>query len=133
MELELLWLLAPDLPSHRQVNLTQRLTKWQADLRCLYHKKNHHNQKVLVMQSSNIVYCNWHTQKPLCADFQAFSNTFSLLKLTFFNFLFREFSKQPKISHFVYFDWEKCIKMVLVVSIWSLRHTKSNGAGFESL
>ena len=32
MELELTWLLAPDLPSHKQVNLTQRLTKCQADL-----------------------------------------------------------------------------------------------------
>ena len=32
MELELLQLLAPDLPSHKQVNLTQRLTKCQSDL-----------------------------------------------------------------------------------------------------
>ena len=32
MELELLLLLAPDLPLNKQVNLTQRLTKCQADL-----------------------------------------------------------------------------------------------------
>ena len=32
MELELPWLLAPDLPSNKQVNLTHRLTKCQADL-----------------------------------------------------------------------------------------------------
>ena len=44
-------------------------------------------QKVLVTQSSNIVHCNWHTQKSISADFQAFLNTFSLFKLTFFNFL----------------------------------------------
>ena len=41
-------------------------------------------QKVLVTQSSNILHCNWHIQKPICADFQAFSNTFSMFKLTFF-------------------------------------------------
>ena len=32
MELELLQLLAPDLPLNKQVNLTQTLTKCQADL-----------------------------------------------------------------------------------------------------
>ena len=35
-------------------------------------------QKLLVTQSSNIVHCNRHTQKPICADLQAFANTFSL-------------------------------------------------------
>ena len=45
-------------------------------------------QKVLVTQSSNIVHCNWPTQKPVCADFQAFSNTFSLFKLMFLFFHF---------------------------------------------
>ena len=44
-------------------------------------------QKVLVTQSSNIVHCNWHSQKPTCAKFQGFSNTFSLLKFTYFIFL----------------------------------------------
>ena len=57
--------------------------------------------KVLVTQSSNIVHCDQHAQKPIhadiqafpnisiptkhiCADFQAFPNTFSLYKYTFF-------------------------------------------------
>ena len=56
-------------------------------------------QKVLVTQSSNIVHCDWHTQKPICADLQAFANTFSLCKLTFFSvFCQGEFRKQPN-SH----------------------------------
>ena len=41
-------------------------------------------QKVLVTQSSNIVHYDQHTQKPVCADLQAFANTFSLCKLMFF-------------------------------------------------
>ena len=70
-------------------------------------------QKVLVTQSSNIVHCDGHTQKPICADLQAFSNTFSLFKLMFFFLIFCQgkFSKQQKISHFVDFDWKKCIEM----------------------
>ena len=46
-------------------------------------------QKVLVTQSSNIVHCHWHTEKPICADLQAFAKTFSLCKLTFFQFFVR--------------------------------------------
>ena len=66
-------------------------------------------QKVLVTQSSNIVHCNQHTQKPICADFQAFLNTFSLYKLMgfFFHFCQGELSKQLKILHFIDFDWGK--------------------------
>ena len=41
-------------------------------------------QKVLVTQSSNIVHCDQHTQKPICANFQAFLNIFSLIKLMLF-------------------------------------------------
>ena len=67
-------------------------------------------QKVLITQSSNIVHCNWHTQKPMCADLQAFANTFSLCKLTFFSFLSGGVQETAKISHFVDFDWEKCIQ-----------------------
>ena len=44
--------------------------------------------KVLVTQSSNIMHHDWHTQKAICADFQAFSNNFSLLKLMWFFFSF---------------------------------------------
>ena len=43
---------------------------------CQKFRKTLITQKVLVTQSSNIVHCDWHTQKPICADFQAFSNTF---------------------------------------------------------
>ena len=51
--------------------------------------------KVLVKQSSNIVHCNQHTQKPTCTDFQAFLNTFSLYKLMgFFSFFVRGGAKQ---------------------------------------
>ena len=54
-------------------------------------------QKVLVTQSSNMVHCDQHTQKPVCADLEAFSNTFFLFKLTFFQFFCQEeFRKQPK-------------------------------------
>ena len=47
-------------------------------------QKNIITQKVLVTQSSNIVHCNWHTQKSICADLQAFANMFSPCKLMFF-------------------------------------------------
>ena len=64
-------------------------------------KKNIITQKLLVTQSSYIVHCNQHTQKPACADFQAFLNTFFLLKLMgfFFNFLSGEVKQTAKISH----------------------------------
>ena len=38
---------------------------------CQKSRKTIITQKVLVTQSSNILHCNWHTQKPICADFQA--------------------------------------------------------------
>ena len=41
---------------------------------------------------------------------QAFLNTISLSKLTFFIFGQGESSKHQKLSHLVDFDWEKCIK-----------------------
>ena len=44
-------------------------------------------KKVLVTQSFSIVHSDQHTEKPTCADLQAFSNTFSLFKLIFFHFL----------------------------------------------
>ena len=46
-------------------------------------------QEALVTQSSKIVHCNWHTQKPICADFQAFFKTLSLFKLMFFLYFVR--------------------------------------------
>ena len=55
------------------------------------------SQKVLVTQNSNIVHCDWHTQKLLCADLQAFVKSFSLCIMTFFSvFCQREFRKLPK-------------------------------------
>ena len=42
-------------------------------------------QKVLVTQSSDIVHCDWHTQKPIRADFQAFWTIFPCSN--FFHFL----------------------------------------------
>ena len=46
---------------------------------------------------NNIVHCDWHTQKSICADLQAFVNNFSLCKLTCFQFFCQgEFKKQPE-------------------------------------
>ena len=101
---------------------------------CQKWRKSMITQKVLVTQSSNIVYCNQHSQKPICADIQAFLNNFSLLKLiSFFHFCQGKLRKQAKISHFVDSDWEKCIEIAWVVHIWGLRCAKSNATGFESL
>ena len=62
----------------------QNPISWPSHKKC---RKTIITQKVLVTQSSNIVHCNWHTQKPICADLQDFANTFSLCKLTFFSVL----------------------------------------------
>ena len=55
-----------------------------AKLSCQKSRKTIITQNVLVIQSSNIVHCNWHTQKSISPNFQAFSNNFSLFKLMFF-------------------------------------------------
>ena len=69
-------------------------------------------QKVLVTQSSNIVHCNWHTQKSISADFQAFLNTFSLFKLTFFNFLSGGVQQTAINFTFCWWFWlGKCIEI----------------------
>ena len=47
---------------------------------CQKSRKPSITQKVLVTQCSNIVHCDWHIQNPICANFQGFSNSFSLLK-----------------------------------------------------
>ena len=78
---------------------------------CQTSRKTIITQKVLVTQSSNIVHCDMHIQKPICVDFQAFPNTFSLLKLTFFNFLSGGVKQTEFILQFVDFDWAKCIEM----------------------
>ena len=63
---------------------------------CQKSRKTIITQKVHVIQSSHVVHCDWYTKKAACADFQAFVNTFSLLKLTFFHFLSGELGKQKK-------------------------------------
>ena len=70
---------------------------------CQKSRKTIITQKVLLTQSSNIVHCNWHTQKPICADFQAFSNTFSLFKLMFFHFLSGGVKQRAKNFTFCWF------------------------------
>ena len=80
---------------------------------CQKSRKTIISQKVLVTQSSNIVHCNQHTQKPICTDFQTVSYTFSLYKLTFL-FIFCQGGSQTNSQKFhisVDFDWEKCIEM----------------------
>ena len=75
----------------------QNPISWPSHQKC---KKTIITQKVLVTQSYNIVHCDWHTQKPICADLQAFANTFSLCKLTFFQlFCQGELKKQPKLTY----------------------------------
>ena len=69
--------------------------------------------KILVTQSSNIVHCDWHTQNLYVQIFKPFQTIFPV-RIDGFFFLFfchGEWSKQPKLSHFVDFDWEKCIEM----------------------
>ena len=84
-------------------------------------RKNHHNSEMLVTQSSNIVHCtptNLYVQ-----IFKSFLNTFSLLKMTFFfYFCHGQLGKQPKISHFVDFDWEKKLKFLEwhVYRVWGM-------------
>ena len=56
-------------------------------------------QKVLLTQSSNIVHCNWHTQKPKCEDLQAFANIFPHANWCFFQFFVRAVQETAKISY----------------------------------
>ena len=61
-------------------------------------------RKVLVTQSSNTVHCDQHTQKPICADIQAFLNTLSLYKLMFFfHFLSGGVKQTAKLFTFCWF------------------------------
>ena len=52
----------------------------------------------------------------MCIDLQAFANTFFPVQIdgVFFSFLSGGVQETAKISHFVDFDWEKCIKMAWV-------------------
>ena len=73
---------------------------WSSHTKC---RKTIITQKVLITQRSNIVHCDWHTQKPICADLQAFANTFSLCKLTFFQFFVRGSSGNSQNFIFCWF------------------------------
>ena len=53
----------------------QNSISWPSHKKC---RRTIITQKVLVTQSSNTVHCDWHTQKPICTDFQAFANTFHI-------------------------------------------------------
>ena len=53
-------------------------------------EENYNNSKhVLITQCSNIVHCDWYTQKPICADIQAFSNFFPVQTDAFLFFVRR--------------------------------------------
>ena len=73
----------------------QNPISWPSHNKC---RKTIITQKVLVTQSCNKVHCNWHTQKPICADLQVFVKTLSLWKLMLFSVFVRgQFRKQWKI------------------------------------
>ena len=88
--------------------MLQNPISWPSHKKC---RKTIITQKVLVTQSSNIVHCNQHTQKPISANLQAFVNTFSLCKLMFFfSFCQREFRKQPKFHILLILTWKNALK-----------------------
>ena len=87
---------------------------------CQKSRKTRITEKVLVIQSSNIVHYDQHMQKPACVDFQAFSSTFSLYKLTYFIFFhFLSGGVQQTAKNFTdccsdssYFIWQsRCWKI----------------------
>ena len=81
-------------------NMVHNPISWSSHTKC---RKTIITQKVLITQRSNIVHCDWHTQKPICADLQAFANTFSLCKLTFFQFFVRGSSGNSQNFIFCWF------------------------------
>ena len=91
--------------------------------------------KVLVTQSSNIVLCDWHSQKPKCVDFQAFSNPFFPVENWCFCFILLSWGVKQTAKTFT-FCWFWLWKMhwngLSGVIFRSLRHAKSSVAGFKS-
>ena len=92
---------------------------------CQKSRKTIITQNVLVRQSSNIVHCDQHTQKPICADLQAFSHTFSLLKLTFvFIFCLTEGQPDPKAPQVS--SWPDVILLFATRCLyWGMSHWRS--------
>ena len=90
---------APCVPFYHYITFDNSMPKSS----CQKSRKTRITEKVLVIQSSNIVHYDQHMQKPACADFQAFSNTFSLYKLTIFYFFVRGIQQTAKNVIFCWF------------------------------
>ena len=82
-------------------------------------KKNYNNSKCTChIQCSNIVHCDWYTQKPIRADIASLLDAFFPVQTDkLFYFLSGGVKETTKISHFVDFQLEKCIKMAWVACI----------------
>ena len=61
-----------------------------------------------------------YSETYMCKCLSLFKHFFPVQIDVFLIFCQGEFNKQPKISHFVNFDWEKCIKMAWVAHIEGL-------------
>ena len=83
---------------------------------CQKFRKTFITEKLLVTQSSDIVYCDLNTEKPVCADFQAFWNTFSLFKLMFLFICVRRSSVNRHKFH---------ILLILTDIVHCDRHTRN--------
>ena len=118
--------------------MLQNPISWPSHKKC---RKSIITQKVLVTQSSIIVHCDQHTQKPISADLQAFVNTFSLCKLMFFQFLSEGVQETAKFHILLILTGKNASKllewcifrvqgmpnpMALVVSLYDKRFMKSH-------
>ena len=93
-------------------------------------------QKAIVTQIYNIVHCYWHTPKPICADFEAFSSTVSLFKLMGFFFIFLSGGVKQKAKNLhilLILTGKNALKWLECCMFKSLRHAESNGMGFDSM
>ena len=105
---------------------------------CQKSRKTKITEKVLlIIQSSNIVHYDQHTQKPACADFQTFSSTFSLYKLTFFIFFLffvrGSSANSQKFHILLILTGKNTLKWFWVVHIQGLRHAQIQWCRFWSL
>ena len=74
-------------------------------------------QKVLVTQSSNIVHCNWHTQKPICVDFASLFKHFFPVQIDVFILCFIRvsYANSQKFHILLILTWKNALK-------WLERH-----------
>ena len=78
-------------------------------------KKNHHNLKSTCQTKFAH---SAHTQKPICAYFQAFLYTFFLYKLTFFHFLvWGSEANSQKFHILLILTVKKCIEMAWLACV----------------